>query len=370
MFDRVKISMIIPVYNIRDYIAKCLDSVCRQRYADIEILIVDDCSTDGSGDICDRYAREDKRIKVIRHTRNMGLSAARNTGMENATGNFYMFVDGDDWIDSELCQNAAAILKANQAKADTVHWGYRCVNEEGEQKENVKPIMYPQNIIVPPQIFDDFMSTLVVSLKDLNNWFASGKSYYEAIHSRKQMATVWRYLLSAEVIRKNGLQFSLHAGRGEDIVFMLSYLQLCKGIINLDTENAYFYQQREGSLITDQNNISKKIELIEAMEETVRFAPDNRKEELRDKWRGQRILVVMNTARRLAKVSSFIAGYRDYAKVAKHPISQDAVKRLRIKNIPFKYKIAIGLIKYRMYFLFWLCIYLMQKLHIDMAPMD
>ena len=100
------------------------------------------------------------------------------------------------------------------------------------------------------------------------------------------------------------------------------------------------------------------------------YAAEDKKEELRNKWRGQRILVVMNTARRMVKVKGFKEGYLDFRIVAKHPIMRDAVSRLDISNIPFKYKVAIGLLQRKQYFLFYLAIYLMNKLHIDMAPMD
>lgn len=367
--EDIKISIIIPIYQVERYLETCLQSVCRQSYRNLEIILVDDCSKDGCGAICDRYAAEDPRIKVIHHDRNKGLSAARNTGMTQATGEYYMFVDSDDWIDEKLCENAVNILKNNIAEVDTVHWGYCCVNEEGKEESEEHPILYPQGKIVPPEIFDKFMSTLTVSLDDLYHWFSGGQSYYEAVHSKKQMATVWRYLLSAKVIRENSLQFHLHAGRGEDIVFMLCYLQRCKGIVNLPGK-AYYYLQRPDSLIRDAGTISKKIELIEAMEETVSFAPKEKQEELRNKWRGQRILVVMNTARKLVKSGGFIKGYKEFHKVAAHPINQDAVKQFRLKGIPKKYMAAIGMIKYHMYFLFYLCIYGMNRLHVDMAPMD
>ena len=92
------ISVIVPVYNVEKYIKKCLDSIIYQTYKNIEIILVDDGSTDNSGIICDVYKERDKRIKVI-HKKNNGVSAARNTGIENANGKWISFVDSDDWID-------------------------------------------------------------------------------------------------------------------------------------------------------------------------------------------------------------------------------------------------------------------------------
>ena len=97
------ISVIIPVYNVKPYLRQCLDSVIHQTYEDLEIIIVDDGSTDGSEVICDEYKGKDSRIRVI-HQDNRDLSAARNAGLDIATGDFIMFVDSDDWVEPEFCE--------------------------------------------------------------------------------------------------------------------------------------------------------------------------------------------------------------------------------------------------------------------------
>lgn len=95
------ISIIVPVYNARPYLEKCLDSICRQTYKNLEIIVVDDGSTDGSGEICDSYAQSDFRVKVI-HQLNAGQSVARNKALSIAQGEFLGFVDSDDWIDEDM----------------------------------------------------------------------------------------------------------------------------------------------------------------------------------------------------------------------------------------------------------------------------
>ncbi len=98
-----KISIIIPVYNVKEYLERCVDSVLAQSYTCLEILLVDDGSTDGSGELCDALAAKDARICVI-HQANGGLSAARNTGMDVCTGTWAMFLDSDDWIAPTMVQ--------------------------------------------------------------------------------------------------------------------------------------------------------------------------------------------------------------------------------------------------------------------------
>lgn len=97
-----KISVVVPVYNVEKYLEQCLESIIHQTLEDIEIILVDDGSTDKSGEICDYYATQDKRIRVI-HKPNEGLSCARNDGIDNSTANFIMFVDSDDWVEPDFC---------------------------------------------------------------------------------------------------------------------------------------------------------------------------------------------------------------------------------------------------------------------------
>ena len=94
------ISIIIPVYNVKDYLAKCLHSICEQTYKNLEIIVVDDGSSDGSGELCDQFALTDSRIKVF-HQENQGQSCARNKGLAIAKGEYIGFVDSDDWIEDE-----------------------------------------------------------------------------------------------------------------------------------------------------------------------------------------------------------------------------------------------------------------------------
>lgn len=108
------ISIIIPVYNVKEYLEKCLYSVCGQTYKNLEIIVVDDGSTDGSGEICDMFAETDSRIKVI-HQVNKGQSCARNEGLTIARGEYIGFVDSDDWIDPDMYEFLYHLLVDNDA---------------------------------------------------------------------------------------------------------------------------------------------------------------------------------------------------------------------------------------------------------------
>ena len=94
------ISVIVPIYNVEKYLARCVDSIVNQTYKNLEIILVDDGSPDRCPQMCDDYAEKDSRIKVV-HKKNGGLSDARNAGMAVATGEYISFIDSDDWIDLE-----------------------------------------------------------------------------------------------------------------------------------------------------------------------------------------------------------------------------------------------------------------------------
>lgn len=113
------ISIIVPVYNCEKYLEKCVDSMLSQTYGDLEILLVNDGSTDGSGAICDRYAKQDKRVRPI-HKTNGGVSTARNAGIEAAAGEYISFIDSDDWIAPEMYAELFKALTKDNADMVTL----------------------------------------------------------------------------------------------------------------------------------------------------------------------------------------------------------------------------------------------------------
>lgn len=124
-----KISVIIPVYNVEKYLIDCLESVVSQTYKNLEIIIVNDGSTDCSGDISDEYEKKDERIRVV-HQKNMGLSGARNTGIDMATGEYITFLDSDDYLEIDILEKLVKILEKN--KSDIAVAGINFCNEQGK----------------------------------------------------------------------------------------------------------------------------------------------------------------------------------------------------------------------------------------------
>ena len=125
------VSVIVPVYNVEDYLVRCLDSLCRQSLLDIEILLIDDASPDKSGHICDMYALKDPRLTVFHNKKNQGLAIARNIGIVHANSKYIMFVDSDDWVHEDFCKEAYEC--AVHYQADLVMFRYEHI---GYPKKN------------------------------------------------------------------------------------------------------------------------------------------------------------------------------------------------------------------------------------------
>ncbi len=127
-----QLSIIVPVYNVEKYLRRCVDSLLSQNYKDIEIILVDDGSTDSSGDICDEYQKKSDLIHVI-HQKNQGLSGARNTGLEVAAGKYIGFVDSDDWVEPDFY--TFMIQTAFNNKSDVVSGTFQRIENAGQIKE-------------------------------------------------------------------------------------------------------------------------------------------------------------------------------------------------------------------------------------------
>ena len=180
------ISIIVPVYNVEPYLRRCLDSIVNQTYKNLDIILIDDGSTDGCGGICDEYVANDGRIKVV-HQKNMGLSVARNVGLDIAEGKYVQFVDSDDWIEFSTCETILSI--AIEKQADIVCFGYCelfpsgvvknwCVDSSGEI-EKTKIIRefasetgiirdYVWNKLFAKRLFDDIRFPLGRCYEDID----------------------------------------------------------------------------------------------------------------------------------------------------------------------------------------------------------
>ncbi len=132
-----KVSIIVPIYKAEKYLNRCIDSILDQTFTDWELLLIDDGSPDRSGDICEEYAKRDRRIRAF-HKENGGVSSARNLGLDSAKGEYVTFIDADDWIDFDNLSTCTSIINAN--KLDILQYSFKRIDDKGNvlQKRLIK----------------------------------------------------------------------------------------------------------------------------------------------------------------------------------------------------------------------------------------
>lgn len=180
------LSVIVPIYNTEQYLVKCISSIQNQSYSNLEIILVDDGSTDDSGRICDRYEKKDLRIKVI-HKENGGIVSARKTGVNVAKGDYITYVDSDDWIESEMYSEM--MKKAIQYDAEIVSSGLQREYADSaiEEFDNVEPGFYDRNdiekVVFPRMIYTGNFYEAGINVHIYNKIFKSGlvKRYQSAL---------------------------------------------------------------------------------------------------------------------------------------------------------------------------------------------
>lgn len=208
-----KISIIVPVYKVEQYLSKCIDSILAQTFKDWELLLIDDGSPDDSGKVCDEYVLKDSRIRVF-HKENGGVSSARNLGLEDSKGEFVMFVDSDDWLSTDCLQVCVDTIKNDDL--DALQFGFISVNGNTE----IPRVKVP---------------TLPLT----------GEEY---IKSNSFNVCVGGGVYKRDIIEENKLRFPKELKLAEDQIFVLSFFKHTHRIKYIDRA-MYYYLQRDDSAV-------------------------------------------------------------------------------------------------------------------------
>lgn len=260
-----KISVIIPVYNVESYLKRCLDSIVEQSYKNIEIILVDDGSKDGSGQICDEYALMDSRIKVI-HKENAGAGLARNDAIAASTGDYFAFADADDYFDTTAFEKL--INKISETDADLVLYGARFIDYNNRiRKVNSNPFSPRKSVFTAEEVSD-----VILNMLELDGMTKVQSDY------PIDMA-LWKGFFDAQIIRNNHICFySERIYKSEDFIFYTEYLSKCKSVVFLE-EELYYHCDNENSI---SHNYSVKTQdkndmLIEKMLDVIETNYENNK---------------------------------------------------------------------------------------------
>ena len=237
------VSIIIPIYNVEKYLPKCIESLMNQTYRDIEIILVDDGSPDACGKICDEYARVDSRIIVI-HQKNQGVSAARNSGLECAKGEYIGFIDPDDWVASEMYEGMLnAILRE---ATDMVICGYDYYDECGCVDEKRKYVVRPNEVISQKEVMKRF--------SDMPPTIRHG---------------VVNKLFRRDLLNKQIFKMGLHSS--EDVLFLNEYVQKIRNAVVVH-QPYYKNLVRQGSATHGGLNVESLADSFDAHDQMYRDA--------------------------------------------------------------------------------------------------
>lgn len=243
--ENLKLSLIIPVYNVAPYLDECVASACAQTYRNMEIILVDDGATDGSGAICDAWRARDSRIRVI-HQENGGVSAARNAGLDVCTGQIISFADADDWLDVKLYEKLVACLEENGA--DAAMCGF---------------VDYPRGTAVTKGVFPappcGFAGTV-----------------YQMMRRDGCYTVTWGKVFRRELVftAEGPVRFDTSLSFGEDEVWLLEVL--CRGRRTAFLPEAlYHWRAREDSITRAHTVTDKQLSIFAAKEKTLSLLPDD-----------------------------------------------------------------------------------------------
>lgn len=241
------ISIIVPIYNREQTLRKCVDSILRQTWQNFELLLIDDGSHDGSGAICDEYARKDNRIKAF-HKKNGGVSSARNVGLEHARGEWVSFVDADDFVgehflefffmhgcDADLLAQGVTIVDANDLAID--------IKREHD------------DCLTGVNIIDYALKGIQIDLFGYN-------------HCK---------LFLRSIIVRNHLRYNEDIHQREDLLFMMDYLQFVRRIITVNAHQYHYWKPALGKQYRSQDHIGLNMRLCRTMLKA-RYAEERRRE--------------------------------------------------------------------------------------------
>lgn len=228
MGKELLISVIVPVYNGEKFLRRAVESVLCQMDGRVELVLVDDGSTDSSGAICDEYASEHRDIQVV-HKKNGGLSSARNAGIEVATGQYICFLDADDYLDKETSGSLIDVILAHSP--DMIDYGWKYISSSGEISANRHSV--PKGVLLDETVIREMILPPLLNLRKDDEHFIYDFACTKAFRT--------------SLVREKGIRFDETRRIWEDRPFSVTYLLHCKNIFSV-SESFYNYVDMPNSL--------------------------------------------------------------------------------------------------------------------------
>lgn len=329
------ISIVVPVYNVEKYLPECLDSLVNQTYRDIEIICVNDGSTDNSPSILEEYARKDSRIKIISQE-NRGLSEARNCGIEHINGEWTMFVDSDDRIDLNTCETV--VKKAEEEKADYIIWAY-C----REFKNKSLPKLFIKETTVWKKNLYSLRQRIIGPIKE----------ELRQADTLDSIGTIWGKLYKTSYIKEdNKIRFTdiKKIGSAEDVLFNIAYTEKVQKAVYIPKA---FYHYRKGDSYTTAYKADLAEKWNELYKEIKNLIIDSKYINIYNEALNNRIalgIIGLGLNEMFAK-APLLTKYHKIATLINREIYIDAISNLPLKYFPIHWKIFFFAVKQKYAFI-------------------
>lgn len=332
--NEILISFIVPVYNVQEYLETCAHSILGQSFRNIELILVDDGSTDGSGTLCDSIAMSDPRVRVI-HQKNGGVHTARNRGIQEAGGQYVLFVDADDWLDPDMVESTAEILIREDL--DILRFNY--VREyDGKSSPKINTFV-KEGLSVGEDcqtIYRQMMGLIQEELKHPENF--------------NFLSAVWTSIIRKDLITGNQLEFVPREpiGSFEDGLFNISVMKYVKRFYYLD-KCFYHYRKTNAGACTANyrpNYLEKQTLLFERLKKIADEINDSR---FLEAFYNRVSFSAMEMCLNIIKsTKSGTEKRREIAKVCNSPIHREAFGCLQLRYFTMKWRVYFWFIKHRM----------------------
>ena len=333
-----KVSVIVPIYNVEKYLERCIESLINQTFEDIEIIALNNGSTDKSLDILNYYAYKDKRIRVI-NNKNIGVSKSRNIGIKEAKGEYIVFVDSDDWIDSNMIEILHKTISDNNCDLVMCTYVREFANHSKEKVFNLPEI----NIYEGIQVKNELLRKLVGPIqKELAN-----PEYLDAL------GTVWAKMYKTSILKEKNLRFIdlKEIGSGEDILFNIYVFNEVSKVILLN-KPMYHYWRGNSNSITSRyipNFVEKRRKYFNYIKD---FIKDN---DLGNEYEialNNRICTSVLGMGLLecskSNEASFFCKIKNISAILKEDYIDSAYRSLELKNFTFYWRIFYFFNKYKL----------------------
>jgi glycosyltransferase involved in cell wall biosynthesis len=285
------ISVIVPIYRVEKYLHRCIDSILAQTFTDFELLLIDDGSPDNCGKICDEYANKDKRIKVF-HKENGGVCSARNLGLDKACGEWVMFIDSDDWINSNLFFECSKYISNN----DIIRFSAYFVTDSCDINKNAV-------IINECDTRDDYLKLVI---------------------SKQKIIALWACIYKRNIFIENNIRFDESLKIGEDWLVLVQAILHSQNVKSLNLPLYYYNLINTSSCSNSSKDISKILDIARAYHQIENYV-------IKHKYQTNELMV--------GKMMSISLIYRNLINL-KIPISKIIEFQQDVIKLTGKYKVS------------------------------